>query len=297
MPRIRTIKPEFWSSPGNRGLDYDARLLFIAMWNWADDSGRGSANPRELAGFAFPHDEDVGTAEIRRMLGGIRRAYGVVFYIVAHRAYYYVPTWCSHQKIDKRSNSKHPPPEDGETFDPTRPQPSDQEEQGSTGSVESSPRARRKPGAGSRNRGTGEEGPQKSPVSAPVRSHKRTPRSHTSKRSAEPVPHPDAFDRFWSHYPRKQAKQRARAAWARAVDRADPETIVAGAERQAAEAARATDQRFTPLPSTWLREDRWHDTPLPPPIATTDLRIAQAQALKTDDAAPTGAELNGRQDP
>ena len=40
MPRIRTIKPEFWDSPGTASASLRIRLLFIAMWNWADDHGR-----------------------------------------------------------------------------------------------------------------------------------------------------------------------------------------------------------------------------------------------------------------
>ncbi|EUA31270.1 bacteriophage gp78 domain protein [Mycobacterium xenopi 3993] len=43
MPRIRTIKPEFWDSPDTAAADLRTRLLYIAMWNWADDYGIGDA--------------------------------------------------------------------------------------------------------------------------------------------------------------------------------------------------------------------------------------------------------------
>lgn len=168
MPRIRTVKPELWSSPGIAGLDLDARLLFIALWNWADDCGRGTANPRELAGFAFPHDEHITSTDIRRMLGGIRRAFGVKFYTVGGRPYFEIPSWDRHQKIDKRSQGRHPAYEDGEDWNPDPPGGSDQRQQSdsespaesSTESAESSPSPRRNLGAGTgeqRNRGTGEK--------------------------------------------------------------------------------------------------------------------------------------------
>ena len=38
--RIRTIKPEFWTDPTMVRLSLLARLLYVALWNYADDSGR-----------------------------------------------------------------------------------------------------------------------------------------------------------------------------------------------------------------------------------------------------------------
>lgn len=179
MARIRTIKPEFWSSPGMQGLDPYARLLFIAMWNWADDSGRGTANPRELAGFAFPWDEHLSSADIRRMLGGIRRAFGVKFYTVGGRPYYAIPSWDKHQKIDKRSGSRYPAPDEGVPWDPdpgnTPDQPKHTDSAGSAEPsaepAESPPNPRRNLGAGTGeqgNRGTGEKPSALAPLDAGV---------------------------------------------------------------------------------------------------------------------------------
>lgn len=167
MPRIRTIKPEFFSSPDVEGMSPWARLLYIAMWNFADDAGRGSALPRELAGFAFPRD-NFDSADIRRVLGEVRRGFGVTFYKVNGRPYYCIPTWSKHQKIDKRSTPKYPAPGDGQEYDPEAgargDTPVDQpEHDSSAGSTEDSaepaedpPSTRRSLGAGNRNRGTGE---------------------------------------------------------------------------------------------------------------------------------------------
>ena len=39
--RIRSIKPEFWTSEDVTDLTYFERLLFIGLWSYADDHGRG----------------------------------------------------------------------------------------------------------------------------------------------------------------------------------------------------------------------------------------------------------------
>jgi len=161
MARIRSIKPEFWSSPGIETVDPYARLLFIAMWNWADDSGVGVANPRELLGFAFPLDEEITVADLRRMLVEIRRVFGVKFYTVAGRPYYYIPSWEKHQKFDRRSKGKYPGPDEAEDEEI----PANKGNSGhSTESHESTSSARRDSVAGTgeqRNRGTGEQGKKK----------------------------------------------------------------------------------------------------------------------------------------
>ena len=39
MARIRTIKPEFWTSEQVVDCSPTARLLFIGLWNFCDDGG------------------------------------------------------------------------------------------------------------------------------------------------------------------------------------------------------------------------------------------------------------------
>ena len=53
--RIRTIKPEFWTSERIAGLSDDTcRLTFIGLWNYVDDAGRGKANPSLVLAALFP---------------------------------------------------------------------------------------------------------------------------------------------------------------------------------------------------------------------------------------------------
>lgn len=134
MARMRTLKPEFWDSPSTAQADLAVRLTFLAMWNWADDSGHGTANLKELEAFAFPNDEvtelprrssgnSAGSAGTWRnfseILGEVAEAYGVVFYRVNGRPYYSIPSFRKHQSKDFREKSRYPKVHEGEIFDVT----------------------------------------------------------------------------------------------------------------------------------------------------------------------------------
>ena len=119
MPRIRSIKPEFWDSPSTASASLRVRLLFIAMWNWADDHGRGTANASQVLSFAFPNDAELPSlvAEAPRIYTEMRGSFGVVFYEVDGRRFYAIPSWNDHQKNERKAASKYPPPPDGITAD------------------------------------------------------------------------------------------------------------------------------------------------------------------------------------
>jgi hypothetical protein len=72
----------------------------------------------------------------------------------------------------------------------------------------------------------------------------------------------EAFDRFWSVYPRKAGKQDAQRSFERALKAATLDEILAGAQKYADDPNRVA--QFTAHPSTWLNQGRWSDEPLPP---------------------------------
>ena len=117
MARIRTIKPEFWDSPDTAKAGPWARLLFIALWNWADDYGRGTANMKELEGFAFPNDDQFtdrsgNTVQFRELVAEVSECFGVLFYTVDGRPFYAIPSWEQHQRNERRAKqSKYPSPQ------------------------------------------------------------------------------------------------------------------------------------------------------------------------------------------
>lgn len=68
----------------------------------------------------------------------------------------------------------------------------------------------------------------------------------------------DEFDSFWSSYPKKAQKQKARAEFEKARERADPATIMAAAKNYAATVTN-TEDRYITNPANWLRDDQWTD--------------------------------------
>lgn len=105
MARIRTIKPEFWDSPDTAKADLRTRLLYIAMWNWADDYGIGDATQGRIMNFAFPHD-DIPVADYPRIFADVSESFGVVFFSFLGRRYYVIPAWDEHQRTEKRAKPK-----------------------------------------------------------------------------------------------------------------------------------------------------------------------------------------------
>ncbi len=106
MARIRSIKPEFWTDEKVVGLSPLARLVFIGLWNFADDEGRADYSPMRLKMQILPADD----ADMPLLLGEIRGAGLIVVYSVDNKEYFEICGFSKHQKIDKRSASKRPPP-------------------------------------------------------------------------------------------------------------------------------------------------------------------------------------------
>ena len=264
MPRIRAVKPEFWSSP-NHPDDPWTRLLFIAMWNWADDAGVGTANLRELAGFAFPNDDHIDARAMRRMCADIAAHYGAQFYTVANRPYYSIPSWREHQKFDKRREGKHPGPDEAEKW--LYQDGSDESAQ----RADNAPTMRGQCGAVSAPEiGTGEvgTGEQFSPALSEFHSPARA-RENESERE-----HPESsmilIPDDWSPNDLHHAKH----------PRPDLDDLADGFRDHATATGRRCHGRggWDAAFSNWVRKSKPPGTP----ASTTDARIAAAQALKTN---------------
>jgi len=108
MARYRTIKPEFWSSEQVMECSPIARLMFIGMWNFADDAGRLSYSAKTIKAQIFPGDE-VSLEAIRGMVDELSANGLVSFYIIDDKEYLLITGW-HHQKIDKPQKPRHPAP-------------------------------------------------------------------------------------------------------------------------------------------------------------------------------------------
>jgi hypothetical protein len=106
--RIRCVKPEFWSSESIGRLSRDARLLFIGLWSFADDSGRGRGAFPAIWGNLLPYDKDALT-ELPKWFAELEKEKMVSRYVASDgNTYYEIHNWLKHQKIEKPSKSKFP---------------------------------------------------------------------------------------------------------------------------------------------------------------------------------------------
>ena len=56
MARRRMITPSFWTDDKTLELEIGARLLFIGMWNFADDDGLIANKPKQIKAQIYPAD-------------------------------------------------------------------------------------------------------------------------------------------------------------------------------------------------------------------------------------------------
>lgn len=107
MARNRMIKVEFWVDEKLGTVSRDARLLFICMWNMADDSGNLLYSAQRLRVQAFPYDNldnDVVTSWVDELV-----EIGVVApYSVNGKDFLAIPKFGDHQKINHPSDFRHP---------------------------------------------------------------------------------------------------------------------------------------------------------------------------------------------
>jgi hypothetical protein len=102
MARIRTIKPEFFTSEDVVALSAFARLLYIALWCEADKEGRLVWKPKTFKMRYFPADAVDAEALCKELTdSGLVVLYG--------DGYAYIPTFKAHQHINPRESASQLP--------------------------------------------------------------------------------------------------------------------------------------------------------------------------------------------
>ena len=109
MSRIRTIKPELWTSEQVVSCSPLSRLLFIGLWNFCDDHGVHQASYIRIKAEVFPADNfDIN--EIKSWINELI-IHGLIHeYIAEEKPYWIVTGWRKHQRIDKPTY-RHPLPQ------------------------------------------------------------------------------------------------------------------------------------------------------------------------------------------
>ena len=292
MARIRSIKPEFWDSPSTAKAELAARLTYIALWNWADDSGHGTANLKELEAFCFPNDDvstlpkkdSSGTSGDSRgnsahtcgtfrnfaeVLRNTAEAFGITFYEVSGRYYYRIDNFRQHQSKDFREKSKYPKVEDGQKVALTI-------DNGYTPMVDGdalnhaiadSPATVAEIPAHSAEKRTLEQGnrvigEQGNRGTNDHLDDDRLPNPEPAKGKPSPKKniYSPEFETWWKLYPNSSGKAAAATAWKKALKLMDGEELNNLTRHYARLVeARIVNPDYVPHGSTWLNGRRWED--------------------------------------
>lgn len=248
--RIRSIKPQFWRSPDVMELNLFQRLLFIGLWNLADDEGRGVYDPASIAADLFltefslnPHGviTDVSNAFVEYSKQSM-----IAVYEVEKRRYFQILQWKKHQRVNRATTSQIPP------------LTSENEETKLIS--EDSLNTHRGLTLGIRNKEQGIRNKEKD-MSEPS-SDVSTPK---------PRAYPEEFEQWWRVYPRHKnaSKRKSLDSWRKALKVIEADRLLE-LTRTYAENPGVDEVRLIPHPTTWLNEHRWEsveevDTPVAAP--------------------------------
>jgi len=173
MARIRSIKPEFFTSLTIADLPLSTRLTFIGLWTYVDDNGVGPADPRLIRAAVWPLEEAPDILQrTREDLQRLHAARLVSLYEHSGKPLVAVSGWSEHQKVSHPRKDRFPRPEDLiHALDQHSSNPP--EDSGSSPEDSQSPPEILRPeqGAGSREQGAGNRGGSK--PSAPKNSSPR----------------------------------------------------------------------------------------------------------------------------
>lgn len=105
MARIRTIKPEFFTSEDIVSLTPLARVFYIALWCEADREGRLDWKPVTLKMRYLPGDN----CNVVELANELIQAGLIVLYEVEGKRYAEIPTFKTHQVINNRESGSTRP--------------------------------------------------------------------------------------------------------------------------------------------------------------------------------------------
>lgn len=115
MARMRSLKPEYWGDLKMARVSRDARLLYIALWNQADEWARCHGDIRWIKGHCLPYDDDLNLAAIDRLLNELAVIGRIQRYVVDGEPFMFLPKLAKHQRLEpQKTPSRLPPPPDAE---------------------------------------------------------------------------------------------------------------------------------------------------------------------------------------
>lgn len=111
MPRIRYLKPEFFTDEDLGNLPFQTRLTFAGLWVHADKAGRLEYRPKYLKAMIFPYDAVKIEKEIELLSNG--KPNGTPFiqlYNIENKQFIQINHWDKHQRPHHTEKESEIPP-------------------------------------------------------------------------------------------------------------------------------------------------------------------------------------------
>jgi hypothetical protein len=291
--RIRSVKPEFFTSEDIAALDWNTRLVFIGIWAYVDDNGVGRDVEKLIAADLFPLEDDPHAVrmQIACSLQRLSEAGLIVRYTYKDRPFLEVTGWDKHQYI-ARPNKKRYEPSTSENA-------VIRHHDGTMHANDMQSAANVVPGTEEqRNRGTGDKN-----TSSPQAATEIATRPNLElviDAEPEPAPRPagysPAFEEWWKIYPRNESKGAAAKAYTNARKIASQSVLLEAVQAYVTD-PNLPELTYVPYAQKWLNERKWEDGPLPvrrnggrpvagpvhangTPLTSGELKFAQAEARK-----------------
>lgn len=106
MARIRTIKPEFFTSEDIVSMTPLARIFYVSLWCEADREGRMEWKPKTFKMRYLPGDN----CEVVELAQELIDRGLIVLYVADGKQYAEIPTFAKHQVINNRESESVLPP-------------------------------------------------------------------------------------------------------------------------------------------------------------------------------------------
>lgn len=104
--RIRSFKPDLFTSEDIAALSFQARWTFLGLIAYVDDGGKGRADLRLIKAAIYPLDDDVTAQEIALWMEELGKRDIICEYQVGDTEYFHVVNFRLHQKINRPTASK-----------------------------------------------------------------------------------------------------------------------------------------------------------------------------------------------
>ena len=247
MPRRRMIKPEFFTDEKVISLPIPARLLFIGMWNHADDEGIFKDSPIQLKVQVFPADETIDLNVIKTYIAlMIDQKLLIPGLNVDDGKLLKITKWHDHQTINRPTPSKY-------IFTPINEDSVNTQLPISDNSVSTHTQL------------TDDSLPSKDKISKDKVKEDKESKDKTKVKENSAMSKTDkikaefTFDRFISLYPRKIRQEMARNKF-KVIAAKHLKAVFDGLDAwNKYWKDNDVDVEFIPYPSTWLNQKQWED--------------------------------------